>query len=320
MTILYYVTLSLYRINKTNELRAIFILFATLNSIYCSIWDLAMDWSLLNPYAKKPFLRDTLGLQHTWVYYAAMPVDIVLRFNWIFYAIFAHDVQHSAVLSFFVAFSEVLRRGIWSIFRVENEHCTNVGRFRASRDVPLPYSVANSPPSTPVSDKDKTDESDETVTGAATASGVSPRPGRATPAAGRTFPRTPDLEAGRETSGLTQAGDSSATVRRRRRSMFNPDGADAHGDTIISRGIARVGTMITLAHAEDFERKKKPEDDAANGPGSGRGPAGMTSARHYSSDDDEDEDDDSDGGNSGDGLAADDVPDEFENGNSEDED
>ena len=30
---------------------------------------------------------------------------------------------------------------MWVLFRVENEHCTNVGRYRASRDVPLPYEV-----------------------------------------------------------------------------------------------------------------------------------------------------------------------------------
>ena len=30
---------------------------------------------------------------------------------------------------------------MWSLFRVENEHCNNVGKFRASRDVPLPYKI-----------------------------------------------------------------------------------------------------------------------------------------------------------------------------------
>jgi xenotropic and polytropic retrovirus receptor 1 len=83
-----------------------------------------MDWSLGDPWAQKPLLRDVLGYKRSWWYYAAMIVDPILRFNWIFYAIFADDVQHSAILSFFIALSEVFRRGIWTIFRVENEHCT----------------------------------------------------------------------------------------------------------------------------------------------------------------------------------------------------
>ncbi|ORX96222.1 SPX domain-domain-containing protein [Clohesyomyces aquaticus] len=140
-TILFYITLSIYRINKVHETRAIFITFAVINSIYCSIWDVVMDWSLGDPHAHHPFLRDTLGYKRIWTYYVAMALDPLLRFNWIFYAIWPIELQHSAVLSFVVAFSEVCRRGMWTLFRVENEHCTNVGRFRASRDVPLPYDV-----------------------------------------------------------------------------------------------------------------------------------------------------------------------------------
>ena len=30
---------------------------------------------------------------------------------------------------------------MWTLFRVENEHCSNVARFKASRDVPLPYVI-----------------------------------------------------------------------------------------------------------------------------------------------------------------------------------
>lgn len=100
-----------------------------------------MDWSLGNPYAKNPLLRDVLAFRRVWVYYVAMVLDVVIRFNWIVYAIFVRDIQHSAVMSFVVSVSEVFRRGVWSIFRVENEHCTNVLLFRASRDVPLPYEI-----------------------------------------------------------------------------------------------------------------------------------------------------------------------------------
>ncbi|GAB1215720.1 hypothetical protein ATERTT37_004914 [Aspergillus terreus] len=152
--VLYYATLSMYRIDRVTRFEAPFITFALLNAVYTSVWDLAMDWSLGNPYAKHPLLRDALAFRKAWVYYAAMVIDVVVRFNWIFYAIFAHDIQHSAVLSFVVSLSEICRRGIWTIFRVENEHCTNVLLFRASRDVPLPYAISepHMEPEYPVAD------------------------------------------------------------------------------------------------------------------------------------------------------------------------
>lgn len=83
-----------------------------------------MDWSLGDPYAQYPFLRSVLGYKHPWMYYGAMFLDPILRFNWIFYAIYVDDLQHSAILSFLIALSEACRRGMWAIFRVENEHCT----------------------------------------------------------------------------------------------------------------------------------------------------------------------------------------------------
>lgn len=123
-TILYYMSLSLWRINKVERLRVLFIFWATINGVYCSVWDIVMDWSLMDPYAKHPFLRNTLGFKYAWWYYVAIVLDPILRFNWIFYAIYGHNVQHSSLISFLVAFTEVLRRGMWQLFRVENEHCT----------------------------------------------------------------------------------------------------------------------------------------------------------------------------------------------------
>lgn len=135
----------MYRIDRNTRFQAAFITFALLNAVYTSVWDLIMDWSLGNPYAKNPLLREVIAFRRVWVYYAAMVLDVVIRFNWILYAIWSHDIQHSAVLSFVVGLSEICRRGVWSIFRVENEHCTNVLLFRASRDVPLPYDLPDTP-------------------------------------------------------------------------------------------------------------------------------------------------------------------------------
>jgi hypothetical protein len=79
-----------------------------------------MDWSLLQPQANRQFLRDVRGYNSPYYYYLAMILDPILRFNWIFYSIYTHDVQHNSVVSFLVGFSEVTRRGMWTLFRVEN--------------------------------------------------------------------------------------------------------------------------------------------------------------------------------------------------------
>lgn len=141
MTILTAVCLSLYRISNTQTNMSLFITFATINAVYCSIWDLFMDFSLLQANARRKLLREITAIQPVSTYYLIMVVDPLLRFTWIFYAIFTHDTQHSTVVSFMVAFAEVFRRGIWALLRVENEHCGNVAQYKASRDTPLPYAI-----------------------------------------------------------------------------------------------------------------------------------------------------------------------------------
>ena len=98
-----------------------------------------MDFSLLQANANRRLLRDITALRPVWIYYLIMVVDPILRFSWIFYALFTHDAQHSTVVSFMVAFAEVVRRGLWTLLRVENEHCANVAQYKAARDTPLPY-------------------------------------------------------------------------------------------------------------------------------------------------------------------------------------
>jgi xenotropic and polytropic retrovirus receptor 1 len=100
-----------------------------------------MTVGLGDPESKPPFLRQVRAYRSVWWYYAALAIDPVLRFNWVIYVIFKDDTQHSTIVSFFISFAEVLRRGLWILFRVENEHCTNITRSRASRDVPLPYKM-----------------------------------------------------------------------------------------------------------------------------------------------------------------------------------
>ena len=49
----------------------------------------------------------------------------------------------------------VVRRCIWNVFRLENEHLTNVGRFRANRDISFKPFDPQEPSSTPLGDEKK---------------------------------------------------------------------------------------------------------------------------------------------------------------------
>lgn len=179
-----------------------------------------MDWSLLQPNANKRFLRDVRGYKSPYYYYLAMILDPILRFNWIFYSIYTSDIQHSSLVSFLVGFSEVSRRGMWTLFRVENEHCSNVARFKAFRDVPLPYEMESS--------------SQESVVrqDGVTQHGI---------------------------AGTTQAPSSPILSRYRTRPSGHPEAADLPSDGLRRRALTRTFTSIMAnAHTQDFEKKRKP--------------------------------------------------------------
>ena len=231
-----------------------------------------------DPYAKNPFLRDVLGYKKVWIYYLAMIVDPLLRFNWVFYVAFPVELQHSALLSFFVSFSEILRRGMWTLFRVENEHCTNVGRFRASRDIPLPYEVSD--PEEVAQDEfaQSSDQPTQSLNAPDRAVEVLAQPldGPA-PTASTTSIETvtpsPDLE-----RATGHAASPTPGSLRRRRTL-----ADAAGTPII-RGLARVGTAVAAAHSQDYERKRKAPTSSGGDKSAYHGDSGGSS--------DEDEEDD----------------------------
>lgn len=234
--ILYYMSLSLYRLHVGSadawKYRIIMIVFACLNGLYCSIWDVFMDWSLGNFFSKNRGLRNHLAYRRKWIYWAAIVFNTILRHQWIFYAIFTEDLQHSASMSFFVGLAEVIRRGVWTLFRVENEHTNNVASFRASRDIPLPYSIPQSP---------KMPEEGDSGDLRKRKGAVSSDPKRAREeSTASTTGADHDLE-------MQTTQDSSSTVRRR---MSN---------TPALRALQRVGTAIAAAHSQDFQKKRRPE-------------------------------------------------------------
>lgn len=274
-SIAYYAFLSAYRIKlHSNAYRSLFIVFASINSIYSTFWDLFMDWSLMQE-SKNFLLRNELGFHVKWPYYTALIIDPILRCNWIFYAIYANQVQQSAKVSFFVAFSEVIRRFIWVFFRVENEHCTNVLRFRASRDVTLPYTVVS---------RHRSDY------GAGTHAGKhKPQDEESTVAAGETIPGTtvpisstsgvspeeqaPALRVDGTAAGITTTSPEQQAV------PSTPPAQQSTFSSIATPVLRALSFAIGNAHSRDFQRRKPQETDKTDS---------------IDSDDDDDDEDDTD--------------------------
>lgn len=152
---------------------------------------------------------------------------------------------------------------MWSLFRVENEHCTNVGRFRASRDVPLPYEIPPSPAAGPRASRrgERVDEEQPID--------------RRTPAPSSASTSGAQLQLERTRS--------SARQRRPIQDDFRP--------SPLQRAITSVGDMLRDAHAEDFERKRKPE--------LGRDPRNTDVGEDDDTDDESDDNDEHGTGESG---------------------
>lgn len=214
-----------------------------------------MDWSLLQPHANKRFLRDVRGYKNKYWYYLAMFLDPILRFNWIFYSIYTQDLQHSTLVSFLVGLSEVSRRGMWTLFRVENEHCSNVARFKAFRDVPLPYELESS--------------SQESLAGSQRPSGSEQL--------GASTSLSPELSRHRSrTSGVVEVRPSPSESSMRHR----------------PHAVRTFTKLLADAHTQDFEKKRKPA--AGDGDGSqdlDRSRSLHDDGRDGSSDDEDDDHD-----------------------------
>ncbi|KAJ0095393.1 hypothetical protein Patl1_16794 [Pistacia atlantica] len=114
--------------------------FSVLAAIFVTYWDLVFDWGLLNRHSKNRWLRDKLLVSKKSVYFIAMLLNVLLRFAWIQTVVkFDFDFMHRNTLIAIVACLEIIRRGIWNFFRLENEHLNNVGKYRAFKSVPLPF-------------------------------------------------------------------------------------------------------------------------------------------------------------------------------------
>ncbi|XP_047317806.1 phosphate transporter PHO1 homolog 9-like [Impatiens glandulifera] len=120
-------------------------IIATLLATY---WDIVVDWGLLRSKSKNRWLRDKLVIPQKRVYFIAIVANMILRVAWMQSVLGINKVPffHRRALIAIVACLEIIRRGIWNFFRLENEHLNNVGKYRAFKSVPLPFNYHQSHP------------------------------------------------------------------------------------------------------------------------------------------------------------------------------
>ncbi|KAG6647333.1 hypothetical protein CIPAW_07G072100 [Carya illinoinensis] len=129
-----------YSLDKGLGWKTLAWIFSAIAAIVSTYWDLVFDWGLLQRQSKNRWLRDKLLIPHKSVYFGAMVLNVILRFAWLQTVLgFKVSFLHRESLITIVAGLEIIRRGIWNFFRLENEHLNNVGKYRAFKSVPLPF-------------------------------------------------------------------------------------------------------------------------------------------------------------------------------------
>ncbi|KAI4318063.1 hypothetical protein L6164_025872 [Bauhinia variegata] len=114
-------------------------------TIYQLYWDFVKDWGFFNPNSRNQWLRDELILKNKSLYYLSIALNAVLRVAWVETVMhFKVGPVQSRMLDFLLASLEVIRRGHWNFYRLENEHLNNAGHYRAVKAVPLPFRETDS--------------------------------------------------------------------------------------------------------------------------------------------------------------------------------
>ncbi|KAM0932947.1 putative SPX domain-containing protein [Dioscorea sansibarensis] len=129
-----------YEKEKTIGWLSLVVAMSSAATVYQLYWDFVKDWGLLQVGSKNPWLRNELILRRKFIYFLSMGLNFILRLAWLqtvlHYNFGSLDYR---VTSFFLAALEVIRRGHWNFYRLENEHLNNAGKFRAVKTVPLPF-------------------------------------------------------------------------------------------------------------------------------------------------------------------------------------
>ncbi|KAL7719963.1 Uncharacterized protein QTN25_002493 [Entamoeba marina] len=119
----------------------LWIVIGIASSTYSLVWDIVMDWGLAR---KKHYFLRKKKLYPIWAYPISICIDSILRFTmfvnvaiW-FIDWFDDHLVVKELISVFLSTVEVFRRGHWNIYRVEFEQTSNMDKFRATKEIPLP--------------------------------------------------------------------------------------------------------------------------------------------------------------------------------------
>jgi hypothetical protein len=122
-----------------DQLSSWFYMFFATNSIACWMWDVWVDFGLGR--WNYSGLRDRRMYPWTKFYYLAIVLDFVLRFSWTLSLMSTSSYSNSGTFVSGVLsplqLIEVVRRTIWCLIRVENEHLNNTIGYRELEFVPL---------------------------------------------------------------------------------------------------------------------------------------------------------------------------------------
>lgn len=113
-------------------------LAAVVNSLFSFLWDLVMDWGLLQAGAERFGLRSVLLFHGAWgVYYVLIVINLVGRTLWsLRWSTEATVLLGTFVLGTLQQAAEVVRRCLWNILRVEWE-CIKKGAHRMDKQFPV---------------------------------------------------------------------------------------------------------------------------------------------------------------------------------------
>ncbi|XP_020218445.1 phosphate transporter PHO1 homolog 10 isoform X2 [Cajanus cajan] len=130
-----------FELKKGKGWKVLALVTSALAVVQNTYWDIVKDWGLLRRHSKNPYLRDKLVVPRKSVYFIAMVLNVVLRISWM-QLVFEMDWSplHKVAIITVTSCLEIIRRGIWNFFRLENENLNNVGNYRAFKSVPHPFS------------------------------------------------------------------------------------------------------------------------------------------------------------------------------------
>ncbi|KAK6159919.1 hypothetical protein DH2020_003300 [Rehmannia glutinosa] len=140
LTILAVCSRTAFSLNREASWKLTAWIFSVIATILSTYWDIVIDWGLFQRNSKNRWLRDKLLIPHKTVYFIAMVLNVLLRLAWMqtVMGITIFSLHRQTVVTI-VASLEIIRRGLWNFFRLENEHLNNVGKYRAFKSVPLPF-------------------------------------------------------------------------------------------------------------------------------------------------------------------------------------